>query len=137
MMNFSDITWITTPREMELKIENENTRTASHLHLDLEIKDRFFNSKLYDKREAFLFSAVRMSHRQSNIPSKIFYFTICAEVLRICRATSKFSDFVDSVTKLLTRMMKQGAKRPTTLERTSGNQYIKKFLLKDDGKALV
>ena len=86
---------------MELKIENENTQTASHLDLDLEINDGIFNSKLYDIREAFPFSVVRMPHLESNIPSKMFYSTISAEVLRICRATSKFSDFLDSVKKLI------------------------------------
>ena len=51
-----------------------------------------------------------MPHYQSKMPSKMFYSTISAEVLRICRATSKFSDFKDSVEKLLVRMIKQGAK---------------------------
>ena len=74
---------------MKLKVENQNTQNASHLDLYLEINDGIFNSKLYDKREAFTFSVVRM-------PSKMFYSTINAEVLRICRATSNFSDFVES-----------------------------------------
>ena len=69
-MNFSDLTLISTPREMELKIENENTPNASHLDLDLKINDGVFSSKLYDKCEAFPFSVVRMPHRQSNMPSK-------------------------------------------------------------------
>ena len=86
---------------MELKIENENTQAASHLDLDLKINDGIFSSKLYDKRKAFPFSVVIMPHRQSNMPSKMSYSTISAEVLRICRATSNFSDFVDSVKKLL------------------------------------
>ena len=55
MINVSDLTLISTPREMELKIENENTQTASHLDLDLETKDRVFSSKLDDKPEAFPF----------------------------------------------------------------------------------
>ena len=55
------------PREKELNIENENTQAASHLDLDLKISDGIFNSKLYDKREAFPFSVVRMPHRQSNM----------------------------------------------------------------------
>ena len=46
MMNFSDLTLISNPREMELKIENENTQTASHLDLDLKINDGVFSGKL-------------------------------------------------------------------------------------------
>ena len=119
---------------MELKVENQNTQAASHLDLDLEINDGIFSSKLYDKREAFPFSVVRMPHRQSNMPSKMFYSTISAEVLRICRATSKFSDFVDSVKKLLTRMIKQGAKTPTVVGKSGGNQEVRKILLKMMGR---
>ena len=115
---------------MELKIENENTQAASHLDLDLKINDGIFSSKLYDKRKAFPFSVVRMAHLQSNMSSKMFYSTISAEVLRICRATSNFSDFVDSVNKLLKRMIKQGAKPPTNVGREGGGQEIKKILLK-------
>ena len=73
---------------MELKLENENTQTASHLDLDLKISDGVFSNKLYDKCEAFPYSVVRMPHRQSNMPSKMLYSTISAEVLRIRKATS-------------------------------------------------
>ena len=82
MQSIFNLTSISTPKEMELKVENQNTQTASHLDLDLEINDRIFNSNLYDKREAFSFSVVRMPHRQSNMPSKMFYSTISAEVIR-------------------------------------------------------
>ena len=119
---------------MELKVENENTQTASHLDLDLEINDGIFNSKLYEKYEAFTFSVVRMPHRQSIMPSKMFYSTINAEVLRICRATSNFSDFVDSVKKLVKRMIKQVAKPPTIVGREGGNEAIKTNLLKMMGR---
>ena len=113
-----------------MKVENQNIQTASHLDLDLEINDGIFNSKLYDKHEAFPFSVVRMPHRQSNMPSKMFYSTISAEVLRICRATSNFSDFLDSVKKLLKRMIKQGAKPPTIVGREGGMKRSRKFYSK-------
>ena len=44
------------------------------------------------------------------MPSKMFYSTINAEVLRMCRATSGYTDFLISCRKLLVRMMNQGAK---------------------------
>ena len=74
-----------------------------------------------------LFSVVRMA-------SKMFYSTINVEVLRICRATSNFSDFVDSVKKLLKRMIKQGANPPTIVGREGGNEAIKTILLKMMGR---
>ena len=74
------------------------------------LDDKQFDFKLFDKRDAFPFSVVRMPHLQSNMPSKMFYSTISAEILRICRATFKYSNFLLSCEKLLIRMIKQGAK---------------------------
>ena len=67
------------------------------------------SSNLYDKRNAFNFSIVRFPYRSSNTPSKMFYATISAEVLRIAKATSKYSFFLECVHTLLVRMKKQGA----------------------------
>ena len=97
------------PPEMELKRENSEDDAASYLDLGLEIKEKQIASKLYDKRNAFNFSIVRFPYRCSNIPSKMFYATISAEILRIARATSAYSHFLDSVHTLLVRMKKQGA----------------------------
>ena len=97
------------PQQMELKVENQGTIKASHLDLDLEIKDHVFISRLYDKREAFKFDVVRMPFKCSNMPYKMFYSTISAEVLRICRATSSYLFFLESVKKLIVRMRKQHA----------------------------
>ena len=97
------------PAQMVLKVENQISTEATYLDLDLEIKDRIFNSRLYDKRNAFNFSVVRMPYKCSNMPYKMFYSTISAEVLRICRATSSYLFFMESVHKLILRMRKQGA----------------------------
>ena len=43
------------PKEMELKPENQSTESGSYLDLDLKIDEKVFNSKLYDKRDAFPF----------------------------------------------------------------------------------
>ena len=97
------------PPEMELKRENSKDDAASYLDLGLEVKAKQISSNLYDKRDAFNFSIVRFPYRCSNIPSKMFYATISAEILRIARATSKYTFFLNSVRTLLDRMKKQGA----------------------------
>ena len=94
------------PQQMELKVENQGTIKATHLDLDLEIKDRVFISRLYDKREAFKFDVVHMPFKCSNMPYKMFYSTISAEVLHICRATSSYLFFLESVKNLIIRMRK-------------------------------
>ena len=97
------------PKELELKKENIDITEASFLDLLITIDNNKFKTKLFDKRNNFSFSIVRMPHRNSNIPGKMFYSTINAEILRICRATSTFDSFLETSLTLITRMKKQGA----------------------------
>jgi hypothetical protein len=94
---------------MELKVENENNFSASFLDLALAVSEGVIDTKLFDKRDAFNFSVVRMPYKCSNIPCKMFYSTIGAEILRICRATSHYNFFLISARSLISRMRKQGA----------------------------
>ena len=62
-------------------------------HLEINIIDNKFIYKLYDKREDFNFSNVRMPYKCSNIPESIFYSALVGEFLRIARSSSLFTDF--------------------------------------------
>ena len=53
--------------------ENIENTHASLLDLDVIIVDENFRLGLYDKRDAFPFSIVRMPHRLSNKPPSTFY----------------------------------------------------------------
>ena len=57
---------------MELKVENENNYSASYLDLAIELNEGIAETKLFDKRDTFKFSVVRMPNKRSNIPQKIF-----------------------------------------------------------------
>ena len=98
------------PDELELKVEHEGD-SASFLHLDIRIEDGQFVYKLYDKRDAFPFSIVRMPYLSSNIPKKIFYSALVGEFLRIARATLYLTDFIPKAKDLVTRMLNQGGDR--------------------------
>ena len=63
---------------------------------------------LYNKRNFFPFSIVRMPYADSNMPSKICYSALGAEVLRIARATNNNDSFSVSCKTLLNRMLNQG-----------------------------
>ena len=95
------------PDELELKVEHEGN-SASFLNLEIRIEDGQFVYKLYDKRDAFPFSIVRMPYLSSNIPKKIFYSALVGEFLRIARATLHLSDFIPKATDLIKRMLNQG-----------------------------
>ena len=99
------------PDELELGKENLNDSEASFLDLDIRIVDQKFEVSLFDKRDEFPFSIVRMPCASSNIPSTIFYNSIGAEILRIARANSLSDKFVPSCKQLLNRMLNQGARR--------------------------
>ena len=104
--NFQDI----YPEEMVLKKENSGTKQASFLDLNIHIKNNTFKTSLYDKRDAFPFSIVRMPFLCSNMPSTMFYSSLGAEVLRIGRANNDVTTFFNSTKCIIDRMIKQGGK---------------------------
>ena len=97
------------PEELELKKENAVNTSTSFLELDICISDNKFHTKLYDKRDSFGFHICRLPFKDSNIPRRMFYSSACAEILRICRASSSLADFIVSAKTLILRMIRQGA----------------------------
>ena len=97
------------PEELQLNKENAVDTSTDFLDLHIEIVDGIFTTKIFDKRDHFGFNITRLPYRESNIPCKMFYSSIAAECLRICRATSASVDAISSIHTLFTRMTKQGA----------------------------
>ena len=87
------------------------------MDLQIDIVNSKFQTSLYDKRDKFNFQIVRMPHRKSNLPQKMFFNTINAEILRICKVSNNYAKFTSAVAKLLSRMINQGASK-ATLERS-------------------
>ena len=102
-----------------MKVEHEGN-SASFLNLDIRVEENQFAYKLYDKRDAFPCSIVRMPYLSSNIPKTIFYSALVREFLRIARATLRVSDFVPKGIDLVSRMLNQGGDRKS----------VERFLLK-------
>ena len=71
--------------------------------------DGVFTTRLFDKRDHFGFNITRLPYKDSNIPTKMFYSSIAAECLRICRATSNHTHAASSINAVVSRMMNQGA----------------------------
>ena len=99
------------PPELDLKIEHSGLH-GTFLNLDISVRDGIFVYKLFDKRDNFPFSIVRMPHIDSNIPKTIFYSALMGEFLRIARSTLLFEDFIPKSKELLYRMKMQGAELP-------------------------
>ena len=62
------------PKELELKVEHQGDHFMFS-NLDITKKEGTFIYKLLFKRDAFLFSVVRMPHIESNIPQNSFYYS--------------------------------------------------------------
>ena len=98
------------PLELTLNRENDDYNSTTFLDLCIEIINGCFTTRLYDKRDQFGFNITRLPYRDSNIPGKMFYSSIAAECLRICRATSDSTSATSSINAVVSRMINQGAK---------------------------
>ena len=112
------------PQELVLNKENESSLAATFLDLDIKVVDNSFVYQLYDKRDDYNFDIVRFPFLSSNMPSRMFYSTISAEILRICRASSEYGLFLGKCKIFLKRMKSQGARKERVLS------TIKRFLHK-------
>ena len=101
------------PSELELKVEHSGSH-ASFLNLYITIREGIFVYRLFDKRDDFPFSIVRMPYVSSNIPESIFYSAMVGEFLRIARSTLLFTDFLSKARELIHRLKNQGAVQHTS-----------------------
>ena len=92
------------PEELKLGKENIDKHEASFLDLYINIKDRKFHFSLFDKRNSFPFSTVRMPDKSSNVPSTTVYSAMGAESLRIARASNNSESFSTAIKPLIVGM---------------------------------
>ena len=69
------------PSELIFKKENTSHTDTTFLDLRLCINEGQIQTSLYDKRNSYNFKVVRFPYKSSNIPSKMFFATISAEIL--------------------------------------------------------
>ena len=70
----------------------------------MKIKDGNFHFSLFDKRDSFSFSIVRMPDKTSNVSFNIVYSVIVAESLTNSRASNNDDLFFTGVKPLIARM---------------------------------
>ena len=78
------------------------------MDLNIKIKDGKFHFGVFDKKDSFPFSIVRMPDKSSNVPSSIAYFAIVAESLRNARASNNPEPFSTATKPLIAHMSRQG-----------------------------
>ena len=116
------------PEELKLKKENNHNTEATFLDLSIHINsNNNFDISLFDKRDGFPFSIVRMPFLCSNMPTKMFYSSLGAEVLRIARANNNRASCVKSCKDIVNRMLNQGGsilKISNTLKKIFGRHFV-------------
>ena len=118
------------PEELQLNLEGSGDR-LSFLDLDLTKNNGQLDVKLFDKRDSFPFSIVRLPYASSNIPTNMFYSSISAEILRIGRISWNFPNFLASAKSVIDRAYKQGATSnilSKSLKKIFGRQEVLKRL---------
>ena len=114
------------PPELQLNLEHSGNQ-VSFLDLQITNENGHLNTKLFDKRDDFPFSIVRLPFCSSNIPSNMFYASIGAEILRIGRVSSSSENFLFASKNVINRMKKQGAntfRLNKVLKKTYGRQQL-------------
>ena len=114
------------PEELQLNLESSGD-SVNFLDLNLKNRNGHVEVKLYDKRDNFPFSIVRLPFSTSNIPSAIFYNSVGAEILRIGRVSSNLENFTIAGKELLKRALNQGGKKAKLeriLKRVYGRQQV-------------
>ena len=96
------------PSERNLKKENTSHRETTFLNLHLRINEGQIQTSLCRKRNSYNFNVMRFPYKSRHIPSKMFFTTISAEVLLICRATSSVVQYIKTSKGSLHLMLRQG-----------------------------
>ena len=78
----------------------------SFLDIYVCIENEEFHTKVFDKRDNFVFDIVKIPFYSFIFPNKMFYGKIGVEFLKIFRANSKTEDLSQVYKLLLSRMLK-------------------------------
>ena len=91
------------PEELQLGKEKTNKNEESFFDLNIKIKDGKFHFGLFDKRDLYPFSIVRMPVKSNNVPSSIVCSAIGVESSRIVRASNNPESFSTAIKPLISR----------------------------------
>ena len=99
------------PIELEIKDITDTERSASYLDLRLEIDtEGRLRTKLYDKRDVFIFPIVNFLFICSNIPGAPASGVYISQLIRYSRACCSYQDVLDIGLLLARKLLNQGLK---------------------------
>ena len=96
------------PSELQLNKANTSDTEVAFLDLHLSISNDIVYTKIYDKREDFVFEIVNFSFLDGDVPCSLSYGVYISQLICFARASSYITDF-NTRNKLLTqKLLKQG-----------------------------
>ena len=131
------------PSELELTKENQRTSSGSVLEIELSIKNKKFETKIYDKRDEFSFNIIKYPSAESNIHDTTIHGVFVSQLLRCMRVSSKLSFFIDRASRLFYDIHRKGIPNKSLqglfIKFLRKNGEIKKFNQSNDNicKVLV
>ncbi len=96
------------PKELILNKENADDKEASFLDLFITVDNNTFNTKIYDKRDAFPFDIVSLPDLHGNITESSAYGVLKGQIIRYARNTSGFMDFTERIATIVKKIKEKG-----------------------------
>ena len=114
LLFFYESRWLKSTKNTSYGVASKFGKTEKGKHLTqrllhLCINEGKVQKSLYGKRSSYNFNVVKFPYKSSTIPSKMFFATISAEILRICWATSSVVQFIKTSKVFLHGMLRQEA----------------------------
>ena len=106
--NFQKVTKDIYPPCLKLNKENESDNDATLLDINIKVRNQQFETKLFDKRDAFGFTIVNYPDLSGNIPKRTSYGVFISQLLRFAIACMFLQDFIERSHNLIGKLISQG-----------------------------
>ena len=122
--------------DMILSQENKIDKECTFLDLRITVKDKEFETTIYDKRKEFEFETIKFSHITSCTPKNNKYNIITGQLIRYAKACDHYTDFIQAATADISTLLTKCELREHELKHQIRKfakyhqQYYMKYLIK-------
>ena len=96
------------PPELQFNKANTSDTEAPFLYIHLSISEGFVSSKIYDKRDDFVFDIVNFPFLDGDVPCRTSYGVYISQLIMFARLCSHLDDFIARNKCLTAKLLKQG-----------------------------
>ena len=96
------------PALLQLNKANASDTEAAFLDINLSIHNDIVSTKIYDKRDDFIFDIINFPFLDGDVPRRPSYGVYISEHIRFVRASTHVTDFNNRNKFLTAKLLKQG-----------------------------